>query len=395
MDMSAVFLSASVPDPARDPTYFSTGDVVRIRAAVTALLEVVLPRGVLVWGGHPAIAPFVRRVAGRLDRADRVETWVSAWFRDQIPADTRKLPDLRWTPEGEDLEQSLITLRERMLASHPFAAAVFIGGMEGVEREFDMFREAWPDVPVLPVASTGAAALRLWRAHPQDDADTQERLAHDAVYDLLLEDLLVPLLGDGIGRDRPKPSEGRTGPPARVLPPSTSDSANAVDPLEPSDDARGDRGAIARGADARVFISHAAADAFVAQALHRALVDAGVETWSESLSLTAGEDWDLAVSAAIHAASIIAVLFSPTWSAPAGTDAEHLPEPVARAIDLAQNRDPPMKIVPIALDGADVQPAPAGLRRVAPIRVESARIGDVVDRILHALSRADRPIIDP
>lgn len=192
--MKAVFLSASIPDPSRDPVYHRTGDVVRIREAVAALVEVVLPRGRLVWGGHPAIAPFVRRVAERLGRADRVETWQSEYFRGRIPPDTQQLPGIRWTPAGRDRADSLAIMRRQMLAAHPYAAAVFIGGMEGVEDEYTVVRELLPDVPAFPLASTGAAALRLWRRHPQRDSNVQDRLRDDLVYDLLLEDLLVPLL---------------------------------------------------------------------------------------------------------------------------------------------------------------------------------------------------------
>jgi hypothetical protein len=59
----AVFLSASVPDPKRDPKYYRTADVTAIRDAVRALVTIVLPKARLVWGGHPAITPPVRVIA--------------------------------------------------------------------------------------------------------------------------------------------------------------------------------------------------------------------------------------------------------------------------------------------------------------------------------------------
>jgi len=193
--MKAVFLSASIPDPQRDPKYHRTGDVVLIREAIDALVTFLLPRGLLVWGGHPAISPFVRRLAERMNLVDRVETWQSEEFRRVVPQDTQALPGLIWTPRGRNKDESLTIMRAQMLSAHPFAAAVFIGGMDGVEKEYEVFTERLPGVPAFPVASTGAAARILWQRFTQADPDVQNRLAMDLIYDLLFEDVLGPLLG--------------------------------------------------------------------------------------------------------------------------------------------------------------------------------------------------------
>src|SRR5208282_1742578 len=59
---------------------------------------------------------------------------------------------------------SLEHMRKKMLLSEEsFAAAFFIGGMEGVEEEFDLIRKIKPDVPRFPVVTTGAAAKILLR----------------------------------------------------------------------------------------------------------------------------------------------------------------------------------------------------------------------------------------
>ena len=62
-----VFLSASVPDPLRNPRYFESADPARIRQAVGALVRVAAPSARLVFGGHPAISPLV------LDAATQVK----------------------------------------------------------------------------------------------------------------------------------------------------------------------------------------------------------------------------------------------------------------------------------------------------------------------------------
>jgi len=52
-------------------------------------------------------------------------------------------------------------MREEMLSRDDLVAAVFIGGMEGVEAEHELFRKFHPAAKVLPVPSPGGAALNL------------------------------------------------------------------------------------------------------------------------------------------------------------------------------------------------------------------------------------------
>jgi len=191
--VKAVFLSASVPDPQRHPRYHRTGDVVAIRDATEALVRFVLPRGMLVWGGHPAIAPFVRHIAEELGLLNSVETWQSEYFRDKIPKDTQRLPDIQWSSEGETRETSLLRMREEMLSSHPIVAGIFIGGMEGVEEESDLLRRSHPECPVFHLGSTGGAARFLWESNPNRNSETQWRLGTDLKFDLLFEDILSHL----------------------------------------------------------------------------------------------------------------------------------------------------------------------------------------------------------
>jgi len=163
--MTAVFLSASVPDPRRDPKYHSSADVVAIRDAVRALAAVVLPHATLHWGGHPAITPLVSVVARSvgLTGADRVRLYQSEWFPpEQRPTANEDFERIVLTSRRATLGESLHAMRETMLSAAPFEAAIFIGGMEGVEDEFDTFRRLNPTAPVFPVASTGGAAGLLF-----------------------------------------------------------------------------------------------------------------------------------------------------------------------------------------------------------------------------------------
>jgi hypothetical protein len=177
--MIDVFLSASVPLPKRDRRFFDTADVLAIREAVKALVEVVLPVGRITCGGHPAITPLLAlfvREAGL--GADRLTIFQSALFARRFPRDIADFVDVRVIPAvGRNRKASLTAMRKEMVASRRFAAAVIIGGMEGVFEELDLFVKYHPSAAVLPLASTGAAADIIYRTGSYD-----EQLAHNLTY---------------------------------------------------------------------------------------------------------------------------------------------------------------------------------------------------------------------
>ncbi len=162
MTPGPVFLSASIPDPTRDPKYFQTGDTIAIRDAVIALVTAVLPRTKLVFGGHPAITPMVKWVADRTGSFNKVRMFQSKWFQDKYLPDLAKFR-YEETEAATDRDQSLLAMRKTMLTCENFSAAFFIGGMEGVEDEYDLMGKLNPTVPRFPVYTTGAAARLLWQ----------------------------------------------------------------------------------------------------------------------------------------------------------------------------------------------------------------------------------------
>lgn len=190
----AIFLSASVPDPRRKPIYYRTADVVAIREAVRALATVTLGRALLVFGGHPAITPLVRQVGEALGKLDKVRIYQSRLFVTAAPADNDAFRWLQWVDAVEgDERASLRVMREAMLRRRSFRAAVFIGGMEGIDEEFAMFQQMHPRTLCLPVASTGAAALTLHeRLRPSLDGETLAALAHETAYGAMFERLIWP-----------------------------------------------------------------------------------------------------------------------------------------------------------------------------------------------------------
>jgi hypothetical protein len=164
MATNAIFLSASVPDPKRGPQYANTADAVAITAAVSALVYVTLGRRQLVWGGHPAITPMIWVVAAdmNVDYASWVTLYQSRYFEDDFPEENARFKNVTYIEDvKKDREMSLRAMRERMFKDHQFTAAVFIGGMRGIVDEFELFRELQPNACLLPVSSTGGAALEL------------------------------------------------------------------------------------------------------------------------------------------------------------------------------------------------------------------------------------------
>lgn len=94
--MIDVFLSASVPLPERNRHYFETADVLAIREAIKALVEVVLPVGRITCGGHPAITPllaFFVQEAG-LDR-NHLTIFQSRFFEHILPDENSQFQDIR------------------------------------------------------------------------------------------------------------------------------------------------------------------------------------------------------------------------------------------------------------------------------------------------------------
>jgi len=191
LDRPPIFLSASVPLPDRHPQYFTTADPIAIRDAVIALATVVLPVTGIVFGGHPAITPLISAVADRLTQVrGRVVLFQSGWFVKTMPAHPG-IQHVEIVPEAPSLDQSLENMRAAMLTSYlQFGAGVFIGGMEGVEREYLMFRQGHPSADVFPIASTGAAAELIWRNQPPPSGAWSPGLADDLLYLSLFRRLL-------------------------------------------------------------------------------------------------------------------------------------------------------------------------------------------------------------
>lgn len=163
--MSAIFLSASVPVPGRG-NYHETANPFLIQCAVREFVIAVIRRHKIVWGGHPAITPMIWAICEDygIDYSQSVILYQSDFFKDRFPEENQRFRNVvRTDAVPQNQLASLMLMRETMLSRPDLVSAVFIGGMDGVEVEYDMFTRLHPLAKVLPVPAPGGAALGLAR----------------------------------------------------------------------------------------------------------------------------------------------------------------------------------------------------------------------------------------
>ena len=186
-DHPFIFLSASYPELLeRHPNerYVRSADAHEITDAVVSCIDAVFHAGArLVFGGHPTISPLaLRQAMGFFDHIDDGQKpmviYQSDFFEAVIPIATRMIEqshfgELKVTAKveaGPDREASraasLREMRERMLMETQPIAAIFIGGMEGVEDEYELCRELVPDSIRYLIGAPGGAAQRLLEDNP-------------------------------------------------------------------------------------------------------------------------------------------------------------------------------------------------------------------------------------
>jgi hypothetical protein len=197
-----VFISASIPDPDRWQGEF---DPLEITDAVVAAARTFLTAGFrLVTAAHPTIAPLLLYVAAEFafHEGERVDIYQSELFADVLPEATRRFEAdgvgrIIWTPAAEGdrpepgaWEDSLAVMRSRMLIETAPIAACFVGGMEGIEREYRLFSRYFPDRPTYPVGRPGGEARALVERR---QTPLTARLSNDDTYPALWRAVLDDL----------------------------------------------------------------------------------------------------------------------------------------------------------------------------------------------------------
>ena len=167
--MSAIFLSASIPVVGRG-TYYEDADPFLIQFAVRELLVVALGRRSIVWGGHPAITPMVWSVCEDLGvrYAQSVMLFQSKFFEEHFPKENELFANVRYVEAVNNNEGMSVDSLRRSMMKLDFDAGVFIGGMNGVEEECDLFMQLHPHAKIVALGSPGGAARRIAKRYNED-----------------------------------------------------------------------------------------------------------------------------------------------------------------------------------------------------------------------------------
>lgn len=187
-----IFLSASIPLKERNLIYYETADVIAIRDCVSSLAKVVLPECRLVWGGHPSITPLISSIleSVNVNIKEHVHLYQSEYFRQMFPVENEEFSEsLIVTNNLGSRDESLALMRKKMIVENDFIAGIFVGGMEGVEDEYETFIDAHPDSLTLPIASTGAAALEIFKKGSFEE-ELKDDYAYIALFYRLFKDYL-------------------------------------------------------------------------------------------------------------------------------------------------------------------------------------------------------------
>lgn len=188
---STIFISASIPDRERWKGNF---DPLGITDAVVAVARTVLQNGgKLVTAAHPTIAPLLLYVATeQLEENDqRIIVYQSRAFKDVLPVATKRYQDegigkIKWTaridkepPDPKRAPKSLKKMRYQMLKESKPVAAVFIGGMEGISDEYNLFHKLYPASPVYAFKQPGGEARKIVDKLPDK---LESELAESDIY---------------------------------------------------------------------------------------------------------------------------------------------------------------------------------------------------------------------
>ena len=161
--LSAIFLSASIRTKLLG-TYHEIASPSLIRNAVRQSIITISKEHQIVCGGDPPILDFLINAIEDVKsvQANSFVLYHSSYFqydfveKEHLFECVTKVHGVRG-----DKAASLVTMRKKMLSRNDLVGAVFIGGMDGVEVEHQIFKYYHPNTKVLAISSPGAGSLNL------------------------------------------------------------------------------------------------------------------------------------------------------------------------------------------------------------------------------------------
>lgn len=215
-----IFLSASFPRRERDKTFYQTADPEEITQALTALSNEAFKTGwQLLFGGHPSVSTLVLSCASHACSPAERETPIAN--QEKLPVvvyQSEAFGDAHYSKMFQDclncvwikargetarfttshtlipasVRNSLKAMRRKMLAESNPTAGVFIGGMEGIIQEAELFLDLFPGRPAFFIGAPGGASLEC--AH-RFDSGTENKVPRSELmkarnYRMLMKNIL-------------------------------------------------------------------------------------------------------------------------------------------------------------------------------------------------------------
>jgi hypothetical protein len=164
------FVSASFPSADRSEKFYRNTNPLYVSNAIVEMVEAILIRnGKIVFGGHPTISPlFLSIIDNIFSKLIGINPKIfpvcyiyqSEYFKGKQSKFTNQLFEkgygqLIWTENTKDRKTSLEIMREKMLTDLKLDGAIFIGGMEGIRDEFELFTKYYPTKVAFLIGSTG------------------------------------------------------------------------------------------------------------------------------------------------------------------------------------------------------------------------------------------------
>lgn len=179
-----IFLSAGIPTPDKDGYYGTTNDAA-IAGAVMAFTRVCAEYNIpFYFGGQPAITPLVWSVAKDYNKyfENLLTIYQSRKWEHYTPKEVSYFRKIVWTQADEDKEISLLTMRTRMFSENKTPIAVFIGGADGVVREYELIKKISPETKIIAFQSAGGGSAEVYLKEGLDDFILKDNFAYYQIF---------------------------------------------------------------------------------------------------------------------------------------------------------------------------------------------------------------------
>lgn len=185
-----IFLSAGIPTPDKVGYYGTTNDAA-IAGAVMAFTRVCAEYNIpFYFGGQPAITPLVWSVAKDYNKyfENLLTIYQSKKWEKFTPKEVVYFKKIVWAQAVEDKEESLLMMRSKMFSENNTPIAIFIGGADGVVREYELIKKISPDTKIVAFESAGGGSAEVFQKEGLTDVRLKDNFAYYQIFKRLLDE---------------------------------------------------------------------------------------------------------------------------------------------------------------------------------------------------------------